>query len=101
MNIGSTKEGNKHLFSDTFGRTRIVSKEDLKNLDSHLERAEYVDDSALTHPRTDNVEHFFYFKVKINGKWVRLNVAKEVTRRDNGYIRIKYFLYSVNDIIVE
>ena len=101
LNIGFTKEGNKHLFSDTFGRTRIVSKEDLKNLDSHLERAEYVDDSALTHPRTDNVEHFFYFKVKINGKWVRLNVAKEVTRRDNGYIRIKYFLYSVNDIIVE
>ena len=39
------------------------------------------------------LEHFFYFKVKINGKWVRLNVAKEVTRRDNGYIRIKYFLY--------
>lgn len=98
MNIGFTKDGNKHLFSDTFGRTRIVSKEELKNLDSYLERAEYVDDSALTHPRTDNVEHYYYFKVRINGKWARLNVAKEVHRQPNGKVQIKYFLYSINDI---
>lgn len=76
INIGFTKEGNKHLFSDTFGRTHIVNKDDLKNLDSYLERAEYVDDSALTHSRTDNIEHFYYFKVRINDRWVRLNVAK-------------------------
>lgn len=98
INIGFTKEGNKHLFSDTFGRTRIVSKEDLKNLDSFLERAEYVDDSALTHPRTDNVEHYYYFKVRINERWVGLNVAKEVHRQPNGKVQIKYFLYSINDI---
>ena len=98
MNIGFTKDGNKHLFSDTFGRTRIVSKEELKNLDSYLERAEYVDDSALTHPRTDNVEHYYYFKVRINGKWARLNVAKEVHRQPNGKVQMKYFLYSINDI---
>ena len=98
MNIGFTKDGNKHLFSDTFGRTRIVPKEELKNLDSYLERAEYVDDSALTHPRTDNVEHYYYFKVRINGKWARLNVAKEVHRQPNGKVQIKYFLYSINDI---
>ena len=98
MNIGFTKDGNKHLFSDTFGRTRIVSKEELKNLDSYLERAEYVDDSALTHSRTDNVEHYYYFKVRINGKWARLNVAKEVHRQPNGKVQIKYFLYSINDI---
>lgn len=98
MNIGFTKDGNKHLFSDTFGRTRIVSKEELKNLDSYLERAEYVDDSALTHPRKDNVEHYYYFKVRINGKWARLNVAKEVHRQPNGKVQIKYFLYSINDI---
>lgn len=99
INIGFTKEGNKHLFSDTFGRTHIVNKDDLKNLDSYLERAEYVDDSALTHSRTDNIEHFYYFKVRINDRWVRLNIAKEVTRRENGYIRIKHFLYSINDIV--
>lgn len=99
INIGFTKEGNKHLFSDTFGRTRIVNKEDLKNLDAFLEQAEFIDDAALTHSRTDNIEHFYYFKVRINERWVRLNVAKEVTRRENGYIRIKHFLYSINDIV--
>ena len=99
LNVGFTKDGNKHLFADTFGRTRIVSKDDLKNLATYLENAEYVDDSALTHPRTDNIEHFYYFKVQVNGKWVRLNVAKEVKRRNNGKTQIYYFLYSVNDII--
>ena len=99
INIGFTKEGNKHLFSDTFGRTRIVNKEDLKNLDAFLEQAEFIDDATLTHSRTDNIEHFYYFKVRINERWVRLNVAKEVTRRENGYIRIKHLLYSINDIV--
>lgn len=99
INIGFTKEGNKHLFSDTFGRTHIVNKDDLKNLDSYLERAEYVDDSALTHSRTDNIEHFYYFKVRINDRWVRLNVAKKVEHYRNGRTYTSFFLYSVNDII--
>lgn len=93
------KEGNKHLYSDTFGRTRIVTKEDLKNLAAYLENAEYVEDSALTHPRTDNIEHFYYFKVQVNGRWVRLNVAKVVEHYNNGRTHISYFLYSVNDIV--
>lgn len=99
LNVGFTKDGNKHLFADTFGRTRIVSKDDLKDLATYLENAEYVDNSALTHPRTDNIEHFYYFKVQVNGRWVRLNVAKHVNRRDDGHIIVKYFLYSINDII--
>ena len=99
LNVGFTKDGNKHLFADTFGRTRIVSKDDLKNLATYLKNAEYVDDSALTHPRTDNIEHFYYFKVQMNDQWVRLNVAKHVNRRDNGHIIVKYFLYSINDIV--
>ena len=99
LNVGFTKDGNKHLFADTFGRTRIVSKDNLKDLATYLENAEYVDDSALTHPRTDNIEHFYYFKVQVNGRWVRLNVAKHVNRRDNGHVIVKYFLYSINDII--
>lgn len=98
LNVGFTKDGNKHLFADTFGRTRIVTKEDLKDLATYLENAEYVDDSALTHPRTDNIEHFYYFKVQVNGRWVRLNVAKEVHRQPSGKVKIKYFLYSINDI---
>ena len=99
LNVGFTKDGNKHLFADTFGRTRILSKDDLKDLATHLENAEYIDDSALTHPRTDDIEHFYYFKVQVNGKWVRLNVAKEVKSRNNGKKQVYYFLYSVNDII--
>lgn len=99
LNIGFTKYGNSHLFSDTFGRTRIVSKEDLKDLGKYLELAQYTDDSSLTHERTDNIVHFYYFKVKVNGKWVRLNVAKEIKQRPNGFKRISYYVYSVNDII--
>ena len=70
-----------------------------QDLATYLENAEYVDDSALTHPRTDNIEHFYYFKVQVNGRWVRLNVAKHVNRRNNGHVIVKYFLYSINDIV--
>lgn len=31
-------------------------------------------------------------------KRVRLNVAKKADRKGNGFIRITYFLYSINDI---
>lgn len=98
LNIGFTKDGNKHLYADTFGRTRVVTKADLKDLAKYLENAEYIESSALTHPRTDNIVHFYYFKVKINGSWVRLNVAKDVHVQTNGKIQIKYYLYSINDI---
>ena len=99
LNVGFTKEGNKHLYADTFGRTRIVSKDDLKDLATYLENAEYIEDSTLTHPRTDNIEHFYYFKAQVKGRWVRLNVAKHVNRRNNGHVIVKYFLYSINDIV--
>lgn len=99
ITVGFTKEGNKHLFADTFGRTRIVSKDDLKDLATYLENAEYIEDSALTHSRNDNIEHFYYFKSQVNGRWVRLNVAKEVRIRKSGQAQVQYFLYSVNDII--
>lgn len=99
LNVGFTKEGNKHLYADTFGRTRIVSKDDLKDLATYLENAEYIEDSTLTHPRTDDIEHFYYFKAQVNGRWVRLNVAKHVNRRNNGHVIVKYFLYSINDIV--
>lgn len=98
LNIGFTKYGNNHLFSDTFGRSRILSKEDLKDLGDILNAASFIEDSPLTHPRTDGIEHFYYFKAQIRGQWVRLNVAKRVLTQRNGKKQIKYFLYSVNDI---
>lgn len=98
IKVGFSTYGNKHLFSDTFGRSRVLLKEDLKDLGALLEKSTYIDDSALTHPRADNIEHFYYYKAELHGRTVRLNVAKEVKHRDSGHIVIKYYLYSINDI---
>ena len=98
IKVGFSTYGNKHLFSDTFGRSRVLLKEDLKDLGALLENSTYIDDSALTHRRADNIEHFYYYKAELHGRTVRLNVAKEVKHRDSGHIVIKYYLYSINDI---
>ena len=98
IKVGFSRDGNKHLFSDTFGRSRVLLKEDLKDLGALLENSTYIDDSALTHRRADNIEHFYYYKAELHGRTVRLNVAKEVKHRDSGHIVIKYYLYSINDI---
>lgn len=98
IKIGFTKYGNKHLFSDTFTRSSVLMKDDLKNLGELLGHASFIEDSPLTHSRTDGIEHFYYFKAQIRGKWVRLNVAKKVKRRKNGHIYTFYFLYSINDM---
>lgn len=98
LNVGFTKYGNSHLFSDTFGRSSVLSKEDLKDLEDVLEKASFMEDAPLTHPRTDDIEHFYYFKAQIRKQWVRLNVAKQVYHRPNGQIETRYFMYSINDI---
>lgn len=98
IRVGFSTYGNKHLFSDTFGRSSILQKEDLATLDKALKGAIFDGDSALTHSRNDGIEHFYYFKAKIRGQWVRLNVAKKVEKQKNGFLRITHFLYSINDI---
>ena len=98
ISVGFSTYGNKHLFSDTFSRSRVLTKDDLKDLASLLENAEFIEDSALTHPRTDNIQHFYYFKATLRGQEVRLNVAKQVRTRPNGFVRVSYFLYSINDL---
>lgn len=98
LNIGFTKYGNNHLFSDTFGRSHVLSKDDLKDLGDILSNATFLEDSPLTHPRTDGIRHFYYFKAQIRGEWVRLNVAKKIWEQRSGYIQKTYFLYSINDI---
>ena len=98
IKVGFSTYGNKHLFSDTFGRSRVLLKEDLKDLGELLESGTYIDDSALTHPRRDNIVHFYYYKAELHGRTVRLNVAKDVEELRNGRIIVKYYLYSVNDI---
>lgn len=96
--VGFSTYGNKHLFSDTFGRSSVLTKEDLKDLATLIENATFLDDSALTHPRSDDIQHFYYFKTSLRGVEIRINVAKMVKIRSNGRARISYFVYSVNDI---
>ena len=98
IKVGFSTYGNKHLFSDTFGRSSVLTKEDLKDLGSILESSTFMSESVLTHPRRDNITHFYYYKAGLHGRAVRLNVAKEVRFRPNGKPRTTYFLYSVNDI---
>ena len=76
----------------------MLEKEDLKDLGKILANSTFVDTSALTHPRRDNIQQFYYYEAELHGKKVRLNVAKEVRFRPNGKPRTTYFLYSVNDI---
>lgn len=97
--VGFTTYGNIHLFSDTFGRSRVLAKDDLKNLDRILANATYIGDSALTHPRNDGIERFYYFKATLRGQEIRLNVAKKVWIQRNGKPQFTYFLYSINDIL--
>lgn len=98
IKVGFSTYGNKHLFSDTFGRSKILEKDDLASLDKVLHKATFIESSPLTHPRTDGVDRFYYFEGEIRGKKVRLNVARKADRKDNGFIRITHFLYSINDI---
>lgn len=98
VKVGFSSYGNKHLFSDTFGRSKALQKDDLKHLGSILESSTFVDEAALTHQRNDNITHFYYYEAKLRGKRIRLNVAKEVKIRNNGHIITKYYLYSINDI---
>jgi len=98
IKVGFSKYGNKHLFSDTFGRSSVLKKEDLKNLGEVLQRSQYIDHSELMHERKDNITHFYYYKAELHGKTVRLNVAKDEEQQPNGKKRIAYYLYSINDI---
>ena len=98
IKVGFSTYSNKHFFSDTFGRSKVLEKDDLASLDKVLHKATFIGSSPLTHKRTDGVDHFYYFEGEIRGKKIRLNVARKADRKDNGFVRITYFLYSINDI---
>lgn len=98
IRVGFTKYGNKHLFSDTFGRSSVLTKEDLVSLDKVLHDAKFMESSPLTHQRTDGIIRFFYYEGTIRGRKVRLNVARKIDKKDNGFLKVTHFLYSINDI---
>lgn len=98
IKIGFSAYGNKHLFSDTFGRSSVLTKDDLKNLGDILERSTYVGHAGLVHERRDNITHFYYYEAELHGKKIKMNVAKEVRSRKNGLKFVEYYLYSITDI---
>ena len=76
---------------------KVLRKEDLKALDQLLVQATYIDDNdAYGHKY--NIEHFYYYQAELRGHKIMLNVAKEVRTMRSGWIRIRYYLYSINDI---
>lgn len=97
IQVGFSKIGNEHLYSDTFGRFKVLRKEDLKTLDELLPGATYIDESDAVGHKYD-IERFYYYEAILHGKKIRLNVAKEVKTKKTGQLRIRYFLYSINDI---
>ena len=98
MKVQFTKEGNKHLYSDTLGRTKRVRMEDLKDLDRWLEHSKPVGDASPAEGHNNGYDHFYYFKVQIRDRWVRLNVGMRLRIKGDGQIYRDYTLYSVNDI---
>ena len=99
MSVGFRKDANKHLFSDTFGRTKVIAKDDLARLDSILETAQFVKKSGLSKTRKDNIKRFYYYKAEVNGQTVYLNVAEEDYKRTDGKYNHKRYLYSITDHI--
>ncbi len=98
--IGFRKNGNEHLYSDTFGRSSVLKKEHLSMLDKVLEKAVYVKTSdSLSHERKDKIKRFHYLKAEIDGKTVYLNVAETDFERRKGKIVHDCFLYSITDKI--
>lgn len=97
--IGFTKAGNTHLYSDTFGRSSVLKKEDLAGLGNTLQMATYINSAGLSHPRKDDIKRFHYFKAEINGQPVFLNVAETDHKTKSGKIVHNRFLYSVTNSV--
>lgn len=94
IKIGFTSYGNKHLYSDTFRRSKTFSKGDLLDLPNLLRKSTHEKSADLYKDRDDKISKFHYFKVRLHGNIVYLNVAEE--KRGN---KRKRYLYSVTDKI--
>jgi SPP1 gp7 family putative phage head morphogenesis protein len=97
ITIKFTTNGNKHLYSDTFGHAKKFSKNDLKRLDAALQNASFVTVAPVGKLRKDNITKFYYFKDK--DKELYYNVAERRRKRNNGSEEIFRFLYAVTDNI--
>ncbi|MDY3352267.1 phage minor head protein [Riemerella anatipestifer] len=87
IRVKFTTKGNKHLYSDTFGRS-TYPKEELKYIDRRLEKAEFVREAEISKQRKDNIRKFYYFKDKELNCYY--NVAEEIYKGS-----VKAFLYAI------
>lgn len=95
--VGFTSYGNKHLYSDTFRRSKTFQRGDLLRLPDLLRQSVYVRSASLSKDRPkDSITKFHYFKVMLHGNTVYLNVAVETNSK--GKTRRRY-VYSVTDKI--
>lgn len=101
MSVGFNSFGNEHLLSDTYSRTPILKKEDLKDLDKLLAQSTFVKKAALSKTRKDGIKRFYYYAAQLHGQTVYLNVAEFEHIRENGKISRWRVLYSVTAHIKE
>lgn len=97
MAVSFSKYGNKHLLSDTYGRTRIVQRDDLKEVNKLLDNATFVKKVGLSKERKDAIKRFYYYKADVRGKTVYLNVAETDFIGKYGRTLHDRFLYSITD----
>lgn len=97
INVGFTKYGNDHLYSDAFGRSRSLQKGDLLKVDDLLRNSTYVRSSPVSKARKDDIVSFHYFETNLHGNRAYLNVAREERKANKGRRKIRYFVYSVTD----
>lgn len=93
------KKGNEHLYSDTFGRTKVLFKDDLKDLDTILGNAVFNKKVGISKTRKDDIKQFYYYETSLHSKTIYLNVAEEEFIDKKGKIHYHRFLYSVTDTI--
>lgn len=98
VSVGFTRDGNKHLYADTFMQGRAIDKADLLKMPELLEGSEYVKSSPnegnRAHMGNRNITMFHYFKTRLHGNEVYLNVA-ETSVVINETTTKRRFLYSV------
>ena len=96
MKIGFCREGNKHVIHNAFGNNTRFAGGSLMNLPSLLKKSEYVSSSPKSKDRKDKITRFHYFKVKVAGGDVYLNVGEETNKK--GKVTRRY-VYAVTDKI--
>lgn len=94
IKVGFNRDGNKHLFSDTFKRSKFFKKSDLLNLPAILDKSTYVAKAELSKNRKDKIKRFYYYSTVLRGNMIFLNVAEEVKKK-----RAIRYLYSITDKI--